>query len=199
MTQLPRYHRNALPGSVLARFFNSLGCSDGGIYSVIGINWSTRSPPVRSVQTNAVTLNGEFYVSSIQFHAAALTPQMIAGIGSPDNGPAPANDTSRQPRLMQSETVPTAGWPSLIMIYPLPAILERLDLAKPCPPSVNREMKLYSTLPGGIGILTKCCLTPQVICECRRRARRGVGTTAGRGLKSSGQCCERVPEIGRRT
>ena len=37
----------------------------------------------------------EFYVSSIQFHAAALTPQMIVGIGSPDDGAAPANDTSR--------------------------------------------------------------------------------------------------------
>jgi hypothetical protein len=79
----------------LARFFNSLGCAGGGIYSVVGINWSTCSPTVRSVQTNAVSLNSEFYISSIQFHADALTPQMIAGIGSPDNGPVPANDTSR--------------------------------------------------------------------------------------------------------
>ena len=101
--------------------------------------------------------------------------------------------------LMLSETTSTAGLPNLILIYALPSIVERIDLTKPCPPSVNREMKLYSTLPGGIGILTKCCLTSQVICECRRRARRGVGTTAGRGLKPSGQCCERVPEIGRRT
>ena len=79
----------------MARFFNSLGCSDGGIYSVIGINWSTSSATVRNVQTNAVAPNGEFYVSSIQSHAAALIPQMIAGIGSPGNGPAPATDTSR--------------------------------------------------------------------------------------------------------
>ena len=79
----------------MARFFNSRGCSDGGIYSVVGMNWSTRSPTVLSVQTNAVSLSGEFYVSSIQFHAVVLTAQMIAGIGSPENGPALANDTSR--------------------------------------------------------------------------------------------------------
>ena len=47
-----------------------------------------------SVQTNAVAPNGEFYVSSIQFHDIALSSDMIAGIGSPDNGPAPANVTS---------------------------------------------------------------------------------------------------------
>jgi hypothetical protein len=100
----------------LVRFANSLGCSDGGIYSVIGINWSTRSPTVRSVQTNAVSLNGEFYVSSIQFQAAALTPQMIAGIGSPDNGPAPANDTSVGPQPVLSATLSNGivnlAWPS---------------------------------------------------------------------------------------
>ena len=29
----------------------------------------------------------EMYVACLQFHAVAMTPQMIAGIGSPDNGP----------------------------------------------------------------------------------------------------------------
>ena len=182
MTQLPRCHHNALPGSVLARFFNSLGCSDGGIYSVIGILWSTSSPTVLSIQTNAVSLNGEFYVSSIQFHAAALTPQMIAGIGSPDIGPAPATDTSRQPRLRQSEPVPAAGLPNLILIYPLPAIVERLDLAKPCPPSVNRDMKLHSTRPGRIGIPTRSCVSPKVIQGSGCLAGRGGGTTGAGGL-----------------
>jgi hypothetical protein len=56
---------------------------------------------------------------------------------------------------MQSETVPTAGWPNLILIYPLPAMVERLDLAKPYSHSVNRDRKLYSTRLGGIGNLTK--------------------------------------------
>jgi hypothetical protein len=42
---------------------------------------------------------------------------------------------------MQSETVPTAGLLNLILIYPLPSIVERLDLAKPSPLSVNRDMK----------------------------------------------------------
>lgn len=38
--------------------------------------------------------SGESYVSSIQFHAVAMTSEMIAGLGSPDSGPTPANDTS---------------------------------------------------------------------------------------------------------
>ena len=46
-----------------------------------------------------------------------------------------------------------------MVIYPLPSILERLDLAKPCPHSVNRNMKSYSALLGGIGILTKSCVS----------------------------------------
>ena len=53
------------------------------------INWGVSPPTLFSVQTNAVAPNGEFYVSSIQFHDIALTSDMIAGIGSPDNGPAP--------------------------------------------------------------------------------------------------------------
>jgi hypothetical protein len=63
---------------------------------------------------------------------------------------------------MQSEAVPTAGLPNLILICPLPAIVERLGLAKPCPHSVTRDRKLYSILVGGIGILTKCSASPQV-------------------------------------
>jgi hypothetical protein len=38
--------------------------------------------------------SGEVYASSVQFHATAMTAEMIAGLGSPDNGPIPANDTS---------------------------------------------------------------------------------------------------------
>jgi hypothetical protein len=37
---------------------------------------------------------GESYVSSIQFHGVAMTPEMIAGIGFPDDRPIRANDTS---------------------------------------------------------------------------------------------------------
>jgi hypothetical protein len=58
------------------------------------INWGNGPATLLSRQTNDVSENGEFYVSSIQFHAAALTPQFIAGIGSPDNGPAPVSVTS---------------------------------------------------------------------------------------------------------
>ena len=86
---------------------------------------------------------------------------------------------------MQSETVPTAGLPNLILIYPLSSIVGRQDLAKPSPRSVNRDMKFYSTLPGGIGVLTKPSVSPQVFYGSRRLAARGVGTTAARVLKPS--------------
>ncbi len=38
--------------------------------------------------------SGEIYASSIQFHATAMTAEMIAGLGSPDSTPMAANDTS---------------------------------------------------------------------------------------------------------
>ncbi len=63
-------------------------------YTASTINWGISSPTLFSAQTNASAPNGEFYVSSIQFHDIALTSEMIAGIGSPDNGPPPANQTS---------------------------------------------------------------------------------------------------------
>jgi hypothetical protein len=56
-------------------------------------DWSVSSPTVLSPSAGTGALNGEFYVSSIQFHAVAMTPQMIAGIGSPDTGPAPVGET----------------------------------------------------------------------------------------------------------
>jgi hypothetical protein len=72
----------------------------------IRLEWfSSNSPTVLSRQTNGLALNGEFYVSSIQFHAVALAPEMLAGIGSPDTGPAPANDTSAGSQPVLSATV----------------------------------------------------------------------------------------------
>jgi hypothetical protein len=84
--------------------------------------------------------------------------------------------------LMLSETISTDGLPNLTLIYPLPAIVGRQDLAKPCPHSVNRDRKLHSTRLGGIGILTKSGVSPQGFYGIRPRAGRGVGTTAARGL-----------------
>jgi hypothetical protein len=65
------------------------------------IDWGNSPPTVLSVQTNAVSPNAEFYVASIQFHAVALAPQVIAGMGSPDDGPALAfvNSTAAPPAL----------------------------------------------------------------------------------------------------
>ena len=80
------------------------------------IDWSKSSPTLLNVQPDAVSPNAEFYISSIQFHAVAMTPQMIAGIGSPDNGPAPANDTSVGPQPVLSATLSNGivnlAWPS---------------------------------------------------------------------------------------
>jgi hypothetical protein len=80
------------------------------------INWSKGPPTLLSVQSNAVSPNAEFYVSSIQFHAIAMTPQMIAGLGSPDNGPTSANNTSVGPQPVLSATlsngVVNLTWPS---------------------------------------------------------------------------------------
>jgi Concanavalin A-like lectin/glucanases superfamily/Immunoglobulin domain len=73
----------------------------------IAISWlnSNSVPTLLSSMPGSSGLNSEFYVSSIQFHAIALGPEMIAGIGSPDTGPAPANATSVGPQPVLSTTV----------------------------------------------------------------------------------------------
>ena len=53
-----------------------------------------RSNSLATVCSSPEGTGNELYVSSIQFHACAMTPEMIAGIGSPGDGPTPANDTS---------------------------------------------------------------------------------------------------------
>lgn len=70
------------------------------------INWNNSSPTLFSVQTNAASPNGEFYASSIQFYAASLPPQTIAGMGSPDTGPLPASNPTigTQPVLAVTQT-----------------------------------------------------------------------------------------------
>ncbi|MGP8198646.1 MAG: choice-of-anchor tandem repeat GloVer-containing protein [Limisphaerales bacterium] len=68
------------------------------------INWGVSPPIVLSTPANAVAPNGEFYVSSIQFHDIALSPEAIAGIGSPDIGPAPANKIWAGPSPVLSAT-----------------------------------------------------------------------------------------------
>jgi hypothetical protein len=56
------------------------------------VSWSNSAPILLSVLSDASSLNGELYVSSIQFHSVALEPGMIAGIGSPADGPMLADD-----------------------------------------------------------------------------------------------------------
>jgi|GEM_PF-1255986 len=73
--------------------------------SGLPVNWNSSPPTLLSRQTNDLSLNGEFYVSSIQFHAVALTPDQIAGIGSPDNGTAPVNDPSVGPAPVLAATM----------------------------------------------------------------------------------------------
>jgi hypothetical protein len=66
----------------------------GTTNSGTAVNWANASPTVLSAMADAASPNAEFYLSSLQFQAAALTPEAIAGLGSPDNGPAPVNPTS---------------------------------------------------------------------------------------------------------
>jgi len=64
--------------------------------------WPTsRSTVLSSPQGSS----GETYVSSIQFHAVAMTPEMIAGLGSPGDSPTPANDTAVDVQPVLSATV----------------------------------------------------------------------------------------------
>ncbi len=49
-------------------------------------------PPTVLSSTNGQT--GEFYSAGIQFHAVALTPEIIAAFGSPDTGPLMADEPS---------------------------------------------------------------------------------------------------------
>ena len=69
------------------------------------LDWTMETPTVLSGLANGMASNAEFYVSSIQFHAVAMSPQMIAGIGAPNAGPAPVNQTSAGPSPVLSATL----------------------------------------------------------------------------------------------
>jgi hypothetical protein len=68
------------------------------VIHITPIDWSA-SPPVLFPGQFGADQNAEFFVSDIQFHSIAMTAEMIAGLGSPDAGPAPVNQTtvSQQP------------------------------------------------------------------------------------------------------
>jgi hypothetical protein len=96
-------------------------------FTNVNLNWNTGVPIYLSPPSTMVT-NGEFYVSSIQFHAAALSPQMIAGIGAPDSGPAPINQTQTGPPPILTATL--AGGQVNISWLGSPYVLqETTDLA----------------------------------------------------------------------
>ena len=73
---------------------NSVNFCSCCILTVSNINWNNSWPTLFTAPTNVAATNAALYVSGIQFHATALTPQMLAGIGSPVTGPAPMNETS---------------------------------------------------------------------------------------------------------
>ncbi len=54
-------------------------------------------PPPPTLLSAASGLTGEIYASSVQLHAVALTPDTIAGFGSPDSGPIASSDTAGRP------------------------------------------------------------------------------------------------------
>jgi hypothetical protein len=63
------------------------------VLHILPIDWSV-APPVILTAAPGADPNGEFFVAGIQFHNIAMTSEMIAGIGSPDVGPAPVNPTT---------------------------------------------------------------------------------------------------------
>jgi hypothetical protein len=69
------------------------------------INWPVSAPTVFSAPTNAPGPNGTFYVAGIQFHDVALTDDMLAGLGSPEDGPVPGNQMSIGPAPLLSATM----------------------------------------------------------------------------------------------
>jgi hypothetical protein len=62
------------------------------------ISWAVDPPTLLSRHANEINLNGAFFLSTVQFHARALTPETIASIGSPDNGPIPGSDPDLGPQ-----------------------------------------------------------------------------------------------------
>ena len=77
---------------VNGEFANSLVIHGTPHVPVLPIDYLADTPP--TLLSSPEGTSGELYASSIQFHAIAMTAEMIAGLGSPDNGPIPANDTS---------------------------------------------------------------------------------------------------------
>jgi Concanavalin A-like lectin/glucanases superfamily/Immunoglobulin domain/HYR domain len=62
-------------------------------------------PPPPTVLSSTTGNTGELYTSGIQFHTVALTPEMIAGLGSPNNGPLLTDVPSMGPPPLLSTTV----------------------------------------------------------------------------------------------
>ena len=67
----------------------STRCTAAWTAAGLPLNWT--NPP--TVLTSDAGNTAEFYVSSILFQDAAMTPDQIAGLGSPEDGPIPVNST----------------------------------------------------------------------------------------------------------
>jgi hypothetical protein len=70
----------------------------------LAIVWSTNNPPPTLLSSSSGN-TGEIYSSGIRFEAVAMTPEMIAGLGAPDNGPLPLLVTSIGAAPVLSATV----------------------------------------------------------------------------------------------
>jgi hypothetical protein len=81
------------PNSVVSLYLNGQHAGSTMVETEAGLalDWRSNPPTVFSSRTGT---SGESYVSSIQLHAFAMTPEMIAIIGSAEDGPAPADDTA---------------------------------------------------------------------------------------------------------
>jgi hypothetical protein len=66
----------------------------GGSTQIIGTSPAITVAAGLAVFSSPDGTDGELYVSGLQFHPVAFTPEMMASIGSPENGQIPANDPS---------------------------------------------------------------------------------------------------------
>lgn len=118
----------------------------------------TNSPIILS-GTNGNPGNGELYVSSLQFHATALPPQIIAALGGPDSGPLPdvSNVTppSSAPALSATTTIDTVSFTWLGGGY---VLQETTDLTSG--DWTDSELPFTEIGTAGGGIMTTAVATP---------------------------------------
>ena len=135
------------------------------------IGWDdTDKPPVLTSESMVTVMSApdsptttESYVSSIAFFTDALAPDTIAGFGSPNNGPIPANDTSIGDMTVGVDARPALSISMANGMLNLPCLGDGFQLQETA--DLSRGVWVDSVLPfdqievNGV-ILTTCRVNP---------------------------------------